>query len=64
MAREAVLVGQERPQIPVWRTMLGDEAVTCLWVKADTSDEESARTIALFPEAQVRCPPHWTKVTP
>ncbi len=65
LATDYVIVdGREQPRIPTWRTMLGDEAVICMWLKEDTSDEEAARTIALFPEAEVRCPPFWTKGAP
>jgi hypothetical protein len=64
LARDVVAVGKERPRIPVWRTMLGDEAVTIMWLKEGISDEEAARTVSLFPEAEVLCPPHWKTVSP
>jgi hypothetical protein len=56
--RQALMPERARPQIPVWRTMLGDEAILYLLLSMDTSDEELARMVALFPEADVHRPTH------
>jgi hypothetical protein len=64
LASEVTIVGRERARIPAWRTMFGDEAIALMWLRDDASAEEATRMVTLFPEAEVRCPPFWTKVAP